>query len=49
MKTEFTKVRLTPEEKRYLTSEAKRLKISVSSLIRNYVATNPQPINPQKI
>jgi hypothetical protein len=49
MKTEFTKVRLSPEEKKYLMEQAKRLNTSVSSLIRNYVATNPQPINPQKI
>ena len=48
-KTEFTKVRLSPDEKKYLKSEAKKLGITMSSLIRNYVATNPQPIDPQKI
>jgi len=43
-RTEFTRVRLTENEKKYLQSEAKRLGITLSSLIRNQVCTNPQPI-----
>ena len=42
MKSEFTKIRITIEEKVYLQNEAKRLGISVSSLIRMYIAINPQ-------
>ena len=45
MKSEFTKIRLTIQEKKYLQNEAKRLGITVSSLIRNHIAINPQPIN----
>lgn len=44
MKSEFTKIRLTPEEKRYLMSEAKRLNTTLSSLIRNSIAINPKPL-----
>jgi hypothetical protein len=47
MKNETAKIRLTAEEKRYLMSEAKRLGITLSSLIRNHIAINPQSINPQ--
>ena len=43
-RTEFTRVRLTKDELKYLQSEAKRLGITLSSLIRNQVCTNPQPI-----
>jgi len=42
MKNETAKIRLTTEEKRYLMSEAKRLNTSLSSLIRNSIAINPQ-------
>jgi len=45
MKSEFTKIRLTLHEKNYLKNEAKKLGITLSSLIRNHIAINPQLIN----
>lgn len=44
MKSDFTKIRLSPEEKKFLQSEAKRLGITLSSLIRNHIAINPQQL-----
>ena len=43
-RTEFTRVRLTKDELKYLQAEAKRLGLTVSSLIRNHICTNPTPI-----
>jgi hypothetical protein len=44
-KTEIAKIRLTKLEKQILVNEAKRLGITVSSIIRNTIIINPQPIN----
>ncbi len=44
MKNETAKIRLTPGEKKFLQNEAKRLGITLSSLIRNHIAINPQPL-----
>lgn len=45
MKNETAKFRLTMEEKKFLQREAKRLGITLSNLIRNHIAINPQSIN----
>jgi len=44
MKNETAKIRLSIQEKKYLQNEAKRLGITLSSLIRNHIAINPQQL-----
>jgi len=46
-RNDFTKIRLTPDEKTALKKEAERLGITISSLIRNFVVIQ-QPIEPYK-
>lgn len=41
MKSEFIKVRLTIAEKNHLQNEAKKLGITISSLMRMHIAITP--------